>query len=151
MHGEMRIAEQPHVNTAVVKTHVTLDELPQVMGQAFGKVYEVAARQHVEPTLPFARYLGFGPEIDLEAGMLVREAIDPDGDVASGELPEGRVVSTIHLGPYDELAQTYADMQRYMAENGLEAAGPMWEVYLTDPGAEPDPQKWRTEIFQPIA
>jgi hypothetical protein len=27
----------------------------------------------------------------------------------------------------------------------------MWEVYLTDPGTEPDTSKWRTEVFVPLA
>lgn len=32
----------------------------------------------------------------------------------------------------------------------LEAAGAPWEVYVTDPGAEPDQSKWRTDIFFPL-
>ena len=25
-----------------------------------------------------------------------------------------------------------------------------WEIYWTDPGLEPDPAKWRTQIFFPV-
>jgi hypothetical protein len=28
-------------------------------------------------------------------------------------------------------------------------AGPMWEMYLTDPATEPDPAKWRIDIYYP--
>ena len=37
-----------------------------------------------------------------------------------------------------------------MESEGLEGAGAPWEVYVTDPGAEPDQSKWRTEIFFPV-
>jgi AraC family transcriptional regulator len=37
-----------------------------------------------------------------------------------------------------------------MKSQGLEPAGAPWEVYVTDPGAEPDPSKWRTDIFFPV-
>jgi hypothetical protein len=34
-------------------------------------------------------------------------------------------------------------------ELGGELAGNAWEVYLSDPSAQPDPATWRTEIVQP--
>ena len=37
-----------------------------------------------------------------------------------------------------------------MKSEGLEAGGAPWEVYVTDPGAEPDKSKWRTDIFFPV-
>ena len=35
--------------------------------------------------------------------------------------------------------------------DALEAAGGPWEVYWTNPGMVPDPAKWRTQIFAPLA
>ena len=32
---------------------------------------------------------------------------------------------------------------------GIETTGPLWEIYWTDPGIEPDPKKWRTQILVP--
>ena len=33
---------------------------------------------------------------------------------------------------------------------GVQPLGPMWEIYWSDPEAEPDPATWRTEILVPI-
>jgi effector-binding domain-containing protein len=39
---------------------------------------------------------------------------------------------------------------RTIGDWGHEPAGPMWEVYWTDPSAEPNPSTWRTEILIPV-
>jgi effector-binding domain-containing protein len=80
----------------------------------------------------------------------VATAIGADGGVVSGTLPAGRVVEAVHVGPYDTLADTYAEMQQFMAKNGLTAGPVMWESYLTDPGRQPDPATWRTQICWPV-
>jgi effector-binding domain-containing protein len=48
------------------------------------------------------------------------------------------------------MEKTYAELQEWMAEQGLRPATLMWECYLSDPRAEPDPAAWRTEIFWPL-
>lgn len=55
-----------------------------------------------------------------------------------------------HVGPYDTLAETYAALMGWIGEQGRTVAGPMWEVYWTDPGTEPDPARWRTEVIIPV-
>ena len=65
-------------------------------------------------------------------------------------LPGGRAVEGIHVGSYDHLPGAYADLQQWMEQHGLEPANLMWEYYLTDPGIEPDPSRWRTRIVWPV-
>jgi AraC family transcriptional regulator len=73
-----------------------------------------------------------------------------DGDVEVGELPGGPVVVAMHAGPYDQLSETYAAMERWVAEQGLRFAGAPWESYITDPADHPDPAAWRTEVYWPL-
>ena len=54
------------------------------------------------------------------------------------------------MGAYDSLPQTWSALTAWMSAHGLEPAGAPWEVYVTDPGAEPDTSKWRTDIFFPV-
>ena len=70
--------------------------------------------------------------------------------VRPGELPAGQVATVTHMGPYEQLGQTWSALMKWMEEEGLQAAGAPWEVYVTDPGEEPDQSKWRTDIFFPI-
>jgi AraC family transcriptional regulator len=56
----------------------------------------------------------------------------------------------VHAGPYDQLKETYAAVERWIEEQGASMGGPPWEVYITDPGDHPDPKDWRTEVYWPI-
>jgi effector-binding domain-containing protein len=100
---------------------------------------------------PFTRYHGFSEtDVDIEGGMPVRTALPGGGRVKAGELPGGRAVTTIHLGPYEKLPEAHDALHVWMREQQVESAGPQWEFYLTDPGKEPDPNKRQTELVWPI-
>lgn len=42
-------------------------------------------------------------------------------------------------------------MDVFLHENGLKPAGPMREIYLTDPGDVPNPDEWKTQLIWPVA
>ena len=43
----------------------------------------------------------------MECGFPVRVAVDGEGQIKKSKLPGGKVVTTMHIGPYDTLAETY--------------------------------------------
>jgi effector-binding domain-containing protein len=138
------------------------------IGAAFPRLLaELAAgleRLGVTPTgPPFVRYVVIDMEADLqiELGMVVAESI-PDGEgLIAGVIPAGRYASVIHTGHYDGLVDANAALQIWAEREGLRWAvletpvGDRWdarlEIYLTDPQAEPDPARWRTEITYLLA
>ena len=99
---------------------------------------------------PLVRYHSFGDAVDLEAAIPVRSPIRAKGRVKPSTLPAGLTASAWHVGPYDRLGDAYERLQAHFAEHELEPNGAPWEVYWTDPGLEPDPQKWRTQLFWPV-
>ncbi len=141
-----------------IRITTKMDEtLSQVMGALFGEVMGCIQESGQMPAgMPFSIYhsmdetmQGSG-EVDLECGMPVASAIEGGGRVAAGELPAGKAATATHMGPYDDLGQTWMALRQWVESQGLEPAGGAWEVYLTDPGAEPDQSKWRTDIFIPV-
>ena len=127
-------------------------DLPPFFARAYGAVAAAAAGQGLEVAgEPFAFCPNTPTEVvEVAAGFPVSGAVQPAGDVVPMELPGGRAVTTVHVGPYDTLHETYAQMREWMAAQGLTPADHMWEVYLTDPSTEPDPASWCTRIFQPV-
>jgi effector-binding domain-containing protein len=100
---------------------------------------------------PFARYLEWGPDrVRAEVGVPVLRPAPKVGRVEPGQLPGGPTASIVHIGPYEQLEDTYARLQAWFGANGHGEMGPMWEVYWSDPAAEPDPATWRTEILVPL-
>ena len=91
-----------------------------------------------------------GGAVDLECGMPVAAPLKGTDRIRAGELPGGKAATVTHTGPYDQLGQTWEKLMAWMKSEGLEPAGAPWEVYVTDPGREPDSSKWRTDIFFPV-
>lgn len=142
-------AEQP---VLFVRTKAARHEVANAIGEALGKV-----TQHVMKSgltfagQPYTRYLSSTPGLlDMEIGMPVGSAGKGEGDVQAGTLPSGPTAMGTHGGPYDQLGETYAAMERWIGANGMQPAGPPWEIYVTDPADYPDPGDWRTEVYWPV-
>ncbi|MBL8694267.1 MAG: GyrI-like domain-containing protein [Planctomycetes bacterium] len=100
---------------------------------------------------PLSRYHGSEGEIvDLEAGFPLKEKLASEGRIIASELPGGNCAVTWHVGPYDKLPASYAILEKWMEQQKLKASGGPWEVYWTDPGLEPDPTNWKTQILWPL-
>jgi effector-binding domain-containing protein len=138
---------------AVVRDEVPMQEIRTVFDRGFGEVMRVAEAQGVAITGP---PFGFYPRtptdtVEVAVGFPVAAPVSADGDVTPFELPGGRVVTGVHVGPYESLGASYGELTEWAASNGHSLAGHMWESYLTDPSAEPDPATWQTRITWPLA
>jgi 4,4'-diaponeurosporenoate glycosyltransferase len=102
---------------------------------------------------PFVRYHARGAIWDVEAGLPVAKA-PPARDGAAtqpGTLPAGEAATLVHVGPYPQLPAAHEALARWATANRRTAAGPGWEVYLTNPITTPDPARARTKLFLPLA
>ena len=135
-----------------VRGDVTIPELPAFFEHAFttaASAVETAGVEIVGP--PF----GFYPEMPtetvvVEAGFPVSGVIETIGEAHHLELPGGRAVVALHIGPFETMGKTYSDLEAWMAEHDLDPATGMWECYLSDPVTEPDPSTWQTRIVWPV-
>ena len=149
---EIQITEHPEQATAAVRAQVPMAELADFFSQAFTDIMAVLESQGVQPVgPPFGKYYGQpGSVVDVEAGFPVAGVIEPAGKVVPGHLPVGRIVEATHVGSFDTLANTYADIESFFSENKLKPSGVMWENYLTDPETEQSPEHARTQICWPV-
>lgn len=63
----------------------------------------------------------------------------------------GRALKVNYLGAYEGTGKAHDQIYRYATANDHEMIGAPIEVYVTDPGEEPDTSKWLTEVYYPIA
>lgn len=153
MTADVEVADRADTLTAGVRKTVPMEGLTDFFSHAFSETMRVITAQGVAPSgPPFGKYYGMpGATVDIEAGFPVTAPVAPDGEVVPGKLPGGRVVEALHVGPYDTMAQTYAVIEGFFAARGWTPGDVMWESYLSDPRAEPDPATWRTLISWPAA
>lgn len=137
-----------------VRREVARHEIAAAIGEGLGAVAAYAAKTGLAISgRPFTRYVSVGPGLlQVDVGMPIAAAgASGDGDVQAGLLPGGAAVVALHAGPYDQLGETYAAMERWMQANHVRAGGPMWESYVNDPADFQNPADWRTEIYWPLA
>lgn len=151
-HGECTIEEIVEQPVVSIRTMVDEQDVSRQLGILYSEIVAHVTRAKLTPTAPpFARMHSIeGGKIDLEAGMAVKGETKGEGRVKASRLPGGKVATTWHVGPYHDLPKTCALLEKWMKDQGHESAGGLWEVYWTDPGIEPDPTKWRTQVLWPI-
>jgi len=148
---EFKIVDLEEQTAAVVRGTLAIPDLPAFFAEAFHKVINAAGKAGVSVTGP---PFGYYPEmptnmVTLEAGFPTSGPVD-DGDVHTLVLPGGKAIEGVHVGPFETMEQTYNELFSWTAEQGLEMGSAMWELYLTDPKASPDPATWETRIVWPL-
>jgi effector-binding domain-containing protein len=128
-----------------------VQDLPQLFGQTYGALMQYLSEMGEQPAgMPFAAYYDLDmQDLDVEIGFPVARRLPDRGNIKSGALPAGHYASTMHVGPYDKLMESYTRMERWMKENGHTPAEYMWEFYLNEPGKVP-PEQLMTQLIWPI-
>ncbi|WP_051799274.1 helix-turn-helix domain-containing protein [Catenuloplanes japonicus] len=151
---DISIRDLATTHALVIRRRVTRDEIATALSESLPAVFDYAQRHGLAVAgPPFARYpeVGMGSLV-IEGGITVVEP--PSTALTDGieaiVIPAGRAAVTIHRGPYDSLPESYQQIEKWMRDQDLSAAGAPWETYLTDPGEQPDPALWETEIVQPV-
>lgn len=145
---EISVQQRAAQPAAVIRFSAPAGQAGMFIGPAYGEIGGYLHELNVEhdDTLVYARFLRFEPQMEVEAGFTVAEPVAPRGRVASGELPGGEVVRTVHVGPMATLPTATMALRAWLAENGREADGGPVEVYLDDPQVVPE-SELRTEVF----
>lgn len=152
MSQEFRVVDLEAQPILTLSASVSTSEISSVLGGLYAEIRAVIRKKGTYSVgMPFSIYHFIQEDqVEIEAGMFVASPVSGEGHVKAGELPGGLAVTTAHYGPYENLPETYEALSEWMETRGYEPAGPFWEVYSIDPGKEPDPSKWRTDIFWPI-
>lgn len=130
------------------------DSIGAAYGMAFGSLMAYLTSNEMQPAgMPFSSSKDFSPDSDVYnylAGVPVAEPIAeaPEGMVA-GVTHTGNAVKGVHVGPYENLTESYEQLHAYITANGLTIIGDPWEEYVDDPG-EVAPEAVRTFIYFPV-
>ena len=86
----------------------------------------------------------------LEMGIPVNEKIPVSGRVQFKTIPGGDHVVANYYGSYDTLEDGHNAIQHWLMRYRRKMTRPPWEMFVTDPATEPDPNKWLTRIYYPV-
>src|SRR4051812_30355537 len=133
--------------TAVVRRRASVKDLPRIVPEACGIVWNVVRAQNIKGAgRHVALYLD--DQINLEVGVELEAPFAGHGEVLGSGLPSGTVATTTHFGPYNQLPAAHHAIRDWCANHGHALAGPNWEIYgHWDDAWNSDPSKIRTDVF----
>lgn len=151
MEHKCELEERPAQTTLAVRVSPSVQELPKVMGTAFGEIEQHLAAVGGEIAgPPFAAYHNMDMQnLDVEIGFPVSEAAPGQGDIRPGEIPGVKSATCLHIGPYNEIPAAYQALSDWIEAQGYSPTGVAYEIYLSDPNETP-PQGLMTQIVFPL-
>jgi effector-binding domain-containing protein len=153
MSYDIQVTDETPQLVAATKLHTNLRRIGDDIGSGFGTLMQAVAREGVSvsgpPLIVYHDVIDEQTDGDIEICMPVESAISGDAQVYVRKLEGGTMATTVHRGPYPELASAYDTLMSWISEHGHDIAGPPREIYLNDPQTVP-PEELLTRIEFPI-
>src|SRR5438045_9401537 len=116
MHYQIELTDSKPITTAVIRRRVPAKELSKFVPAACGEVWSfIRSAGLPRPGRHLALYLDDG---SVEVGAEVSEPFAGNERIHCSELPAGRVVTTVHFGPYQRLSDAHEPIREWCARHG---------------------------------
>jgi effector-binding domain-containing protein len=137
--------------TLFIRTRTAVQDLPRVVGQAYGAIMQYAGSLGVQPCgAPFVAYHNMDmQDLDIEVGFPFAQELTGHGNIQVGGIPGGQAVTCMHIGPYDQVGGAYEAVQKWVEANSYIPVGVAYEFYLNDPQTTP-PAELQTQVVFPL-
>lgn len=133
---------------AIVHGRIAPDRLRDFFDRSFGLLPDVILGQGARITGPaLCRYGSASAEsVELAVGFPVDRTVAAAGEVRPANLPAARTARLVHHGAFDGLDKSWDRLRTWIGGQGLAPGDIRWEVYLTEPHPDMDPDELRTEL-----
>jgi effector-binding domain-containing protein len=131
----------------------TWDTAFETLVDSFKTIYTYLEKQGIKPDgAPMTIYTATddtGFQYQAAVPIAAEPANPPQGDIAVGKSPSGKVLKFVHHGSYDSMDTTYEAITNYLDTKALEAEDLFFEEYVTDPLKTPE-DKLVINVFVPV-
>ncbi|OPZ70447.1 MAG: Bacterial transcription activator, effector binding domain [Firmicutes bacterium ADurb.Bin456] len=147
----LELNEQKERPALYIRTKTVLSNLPEVIGTAFGEIFNYLNQIGEQPAdAPYTAYYNLDmQDLDVEMGFPVRVQLPGRGEIKSGAIPGGKIVSCMYKGPYAKMEEPYNNIFKWIGENGFEPKGVYYEYYYNSPDDVPE-NELLTKIVIPL-
>lgn len=153
------IVDRPQRDYAHITFTVPMNQMQKPAQEGFPRLFAHLDQHGIEPVgAAFYNYrrIDMSQTLDVEAGVAIARSEPDSGDIGFGKLPAGRYATVTWHGHPDKLYDATAMLIGWAKERGHvfdveeKADGDHFacrlEIYESDPGEEPDMDKWVTTL-----
>lgn len=125
--------------TVCIRTVASVDQLPQILGEAFCVLMSYLTELNVIPDdAPYVAYFNQDfQNLEIEIGFQIPNTVPDKDNMKFGEIPKGKYLQTLYVGPYDKMESTYNSIMKWIMDNDVNPKGTAYEFYLNDPSNTP--------------
>lgn len=151
MISDFKVEEQTAQPVVSIRLRTSLDNLPKIIGDSYGKIMSYLTGQGVEPRFaPYTAYYNLDMEdLDVEMGFPLANSLPGTDEIKAGQIPPGRIVSCTYKGPYSQMEEPYNQIMKWIEDNGEQPTGVYYEYYYNSPADVPE-SELLTRIVIPL-
>ena len=146
---EVQLVETKTMNILSIRQMMSSDDYAAGYGTYFSRLYEKIATEKLTLLgMPMTIYYSaeYNPAgNDTEFAIPIEEAVK-----GTRELPGSLCAKSVLKGSYPELTSVYANLMKWIENEGYELTQPPYEVYVTDPNQATVPEDTVTEVYFPV-
>jgi len=164
MDSNIELIEKEIGLVAEIEENTYVWKMPSVMSKNFDRLTKLVS----DAEMPYARYVEFDWEKELEKGMIenllgmffkkwhfftgihTNTQIDNSSDLLSHRIEKRRYVKATHYGPYHQVSHTYRQIVDWANEHDLVLDNESIEFYLNDP-REVGKERTETMVLIPVS
>ncbi len=141
---------------SILHDNVAYNQIGNKIGESYHAILTTMSQKGMEPMEqpPICLYYKFSREsTKMRPALFVAGCLNVSlsNGIECVPLYGDKVLQFEYMGPYGKMESTYDAIDIYIEENKLNRKRDyFWEEYVTDPGLEPDSNKWVTNIYVPI-
>jgi len=130
----------------------SLEDVGQRINALYNELLVFCARSGIDITVrPIAIYHRLEEKNTVfEIGIPVVERVSVSGRIQYKTMQGRDHVVANYYGSYDTLEDGQKAIQQWLMRYRRKLDGYPWEMYVTDPATESDPNKWLTRIYYPV-
>ena len=151
MSYEFRVLQAPERQLMAIHAQARGGELPQKIIANLDQVWPYLRANAANTDHNVVVYRDFDRAtgvMTIDVGVHVESALPGTGAIVPVTTPGGRVVPTVHLGPYDKLGDASSALHEFCRTHDPPISGPTWEEYGD---WNDDSSKLRTDVFLLVA
>jgi effector-binding domain-containing protein len=150
---DVQITQEAPQLVMASRRRTSLSRITEDIAGGFASLMETLARAGApasgSPLIVYHDAIDQETDGDIEVCVPVARLVSGGPEVHGRELEGGTMASTLHRGPYEEIAAAYHALTGWISERGHEIAGPPREIYLNDPRVVPA-EELLTRVSFPI-
>ncbi|MCY1721170.1 GyrI-like domain-containing protein [Prolixibacteraceae bacterium Z1-6] len=137
---------------ASIREKVQYIDISLKMEEMYEKIGNYLAQKEIEMAgMPYSLYHLMDEDgIDLECGIPTTSLLDGNDEIETGTFRKTRCAILDFYGDYQNLSDGHSAVQKWIENHGFTLAAPPIEIYESDPGTEPNSEKWLTRICYPV-